>query len=150
LVVAWQQKKIWLTKESQMVIFDMVIPANKGLLFALYFKREIKTELAAAFIHQNPQPMTIDEAHNKFGHGDKTSTGKVTADLGIKITRGKMKVCEACTMAKAKQKNIPKISGDHEPASEGSHRIFLNIATIKQQKKGPNVHKGNWRIMVDE
>jgi hypothetical protein len=144
------KEKIWLTKDSQTVTFDMVIPTNKGLLFALYFKREPKTELAAAFINPKPQRMPIEEAHNKFGHGDEASTRRAAAELGIEITRGMMRVCEACTMAKAKQKNVPKESGDHEPANEKGRRIFLDIATIKQRKQGPNVHKGNWRIMVDE
>jgi hypothetical protein len=53
-------------------------------------------------------------------------------------------------MAKAKQKNIPKESGTHEPATSDGRRIFLDIATIKQRKEGPNVSKPNWCIMVDE
>jgi hypothetical protein len=39
-------KKIWLTKGEHEVIFDIIIPTNKGLLFAFYFWR--KTEISGA------------------------------------------------------------------------------------------------------
>jgi hypothetical protein len=52
--------------------------------------------------------MSVDEVHNKFGHSNGNSTCKIAADLGIELTQGLMKVCKACTMAKAKQKNAPK------------------------------------------
>jgi hypothetical protein len=65
------------------------------------------------------------------------------------ILSGQWKPCEACTIAKAKQKNVPKES-EHAPARAGENRIFLDIATIKKVKGGPTVTKPNWRIMVDE
>jgi hypothetical protein len=74
--------------------------------------------------------MSVDEAHNKFGHSDKNSICKIAAEFGIELTCGLMKVCEACTMAKAKQKNVPKESGTHKPATGAGHQIFLDIATI--------------------
>jgi hypothetical protein len=131
-----------------MVPFDMVIPTNKGLLFALYFKRG--AEIAGAVPYLKPQRMSVDEGHNKFGHNDENSTRKIAAELGIELTQGLMKVCEACTIAKAKQKNVPKESDTHEPATGEGHIMFLDITMIKQRKQGPNISKGNWRIMVDE
>jgi hypothetical protein len=63
------QKKIWLMKDSQTVTFDMVIPTStKGLLFAMYFKRG--TEIAGGATDKYSQRMSVDEAHNKFGHSD--------------------------------------------------------------------------------
>jgi hypothetical protein len=106
----------------------MVIPTNKGLLFAMYFKRG--TELTVANTDLKPQQMSIDKAHCKLGHSDENSTRKAAAELSIDLTRGTMKVCEACTMAKAKQKNVLKQS-DHKTAKSDGRQIFLDIATIK-------------------
>jgi hypothetical protein len=61
---------------------------------------------------------------------------------------GSWKPCEACAAGKAKQKNVPKES-EHKPADKDANRIFLDIATVKKLKNGPNVTKPNWRIMVD-
>ena len=38
LLLNGNKEAIWLTKETQKVTFDMVIPTNKGQLFALYFR----------------------------------------------------------------------------------------------------------------
>jgi hypothetical protein len=58
-------------------------------------------------------------------------------------------VCEACTEAQVKQKNLPR-HPEAPPSTKDEKRIYLDIATIKKTKKGPKVYKGNWRIMVDE
>ena len=55
----------------------------------------------------------------------------------------------ACAAAKAKQKNVPKVS-DHEPATGKARRIFLDISTVRQPKDLKTVTKPNWLIMVDE
>ncbi len=57
--------------------------------------------------------------------------------------------CEVCAAGKAKQKNVLKET-EHEPAEKGTNQIFLDIASVKKPKKGPNVMKPNWCIMVDE
>jgi hypothetical protein len=44
---------------------------------------------------------------------------------------------------------VPKES-EHKLADKDANRIFLDIATVKKLKNGPNVTKPNWRIMVDE
>jgi hypothetical protein len=46
------KNKIWLTKDSQTVTFNMVIATNKGLLFALCFKRQ--SEIAGAAPNLKP------------------------------------------------------------------------------------------------
>jgi hypothetical protein len=142
-------KMIWITKGEHIVTFDIVIPTAKGLLFAMYFRRE--TEIAGAMIESGPQPirMTANEAHEKLGHADEDATRLSAKELGITITRGVMKPCAACGEAKAKQKSVPK-HGTHKKATSKERRVFLDIATVKQPKNGPNVSKTNWRIMVDE
>jgi hypothetical protein len=128
---------IWLTNADQKETFNMKIPTNKGLLFAMYFKRESEITATAT---DKPKRMSIAEAHNKLGHSNEDATCKTAAELGIKITQGVMKPCAAWAAAKAKQKSAPKET-DHEPATGSNRRIFLEIATVKKTKKGPPVTK---------
>jgi hypothetical protein len=65
------------------------------------------------------------------------------------LLTGSCKPCEACAAGKAKQKNVPKES-EHKLANKDANQIFLDIATVKKLKHGPNVTKPNWQIMVDE
>jgi hypothetical protein len=56
------------------------------------------------------QTLTIQQAHDKFGHvgGDKTK--EIAKALNIKITKGKVMLpCAACAAGKAKQKNIKRV-----------------------------------------
>jgi hypothetical protein len=65
-----------------------------------------------------------------------------------------MKVCEACAVAKAKQKNVPKESHETAIASKEASKeepcMFLDISTVKKMKDGPNVTNPNWLIIVDQ
>jgi hypothetical protein len=98
-------KSVWLTKGEDTVIFDILIPTNKGMLLAMYFKRN--TEIAGAMQDDHVTKMTIGQAHNMLGHADEASTRKTAKELNIEIVRGTMQPCEHCAVAKAKQNNVP-------------------------------------------
>jgi hypothetical protein len=80
---------IKLTKEDQEIFFDIVVPTTKGLLFAMYFRRN--SEIAGAMT--DIQRMSIKEAHDKLGHADENTIRKAAKALEIEILRGAMKVC---------------------------------------------------------
>jgi hypothetical protein len=84
-----------------------------------------------------------------LGHINEKPVQKIALALGWELTRGTLGVCEPCTEAKAKQKNLPRHQ-EAPPSTKDENRIYLDIATIKKTKKGPKVYKGNWRIMVNE
>jgi hypothetical protein len=72
----------------------------------------------------------------------------MASHLGWTITRGQLGVCESCANAKARQKNVPKIStGEKVTVING--RWFHDSSTL-------NVHKGEngsskiWDLTVDE
>jgi hypothetical protein len=69
--------------------------------------------------------------------------------LGWELTKGTLGVCEPCTEATSKQKNLLR-HPDTPPSTKDKGRIYLDITNIKKTKNGPKVYKGNWRIMVDE
>jgi hypothetical protein len=70
--------------------------------------------------------------------------------MGIVITRGTLGPCDACTIAKAKQKNAPKVSEHKAATKTDERRIFLDISSVKSNKQGQKPTKPHWRIMVDE
>ncbi len=55
--------------------------------------------------------VSIRRAHECLGHLSEDTTHGRGANLGMNILRGSLPICEPCTMAKAKQRNIPKKSG---------------------------------------
>ncbi len=50
--------------------------------------------------------MSIEQAHAILGHVSKGTTQQTAATLRILITRGTLKTCKLCAIAKAKQKNM--------------------------------------------
>ncbi len=90
----------------------------------------------------------IKKAHELLGHNNENDTRQMASCLGWTITRGPLGVCESCANAKARQKNVPKIStGEKETVING--QWFHDSSTLK-------VHKGEkgsskiWDITVDE
>jgi hypothetical protein len=60
-----------------------------------------------------------------------------------------MGTCLACTIGKAKQKNVKKKSEGIKSKEPGGC-VYLDISTVKDKKGEPKITKKNWRIMVDE
>lgn len=148
--------EIKMTKGQAQIVFDIVIPTAKGAIYAVYFKRNQQSgevaNMAAQDSGQEPYKkphMTIMQAHSRFGHANEEATRKTAKHLGIKISQGKMGVCEGCSVAKAKQKNVTKQNETHVKSQIFGERIFLDISTIRAQESTP-MTKPNWRIMVDE
>ncbi len=68
--------------------------------------------------------------------------------LGYKIACGSFEPCESCTLAKAQQKNVPKI-GTGEKATERNGQWYTNQLQLKSQEGVPG-KKSTWNIIVDE
>jgi hypothetical protein len=48
--------------------------------------------------------MSIEQVHAILGHSSKDATRRVAAALSMLITRGALKTCKSCAIAKARQK----------------------------------------------
>ena len=71
--------------------------------------------------------------------------------MGWQLTRGELGPCDACTEAKAKQKNLhTKMPEEVKKADEPNGRVYLDITTIKKHKEFPAPTNPNWRMLVDE
>ena len=143
-----EREKLVLTKNGNEITFDIAIPTPKGVIFAIYIKRDGEMAGAGADAVANVK-LTIQQAHERLGHCGEDATRKAAKQLGWELTQGVMKPCDACTVGKAKQKNVPKVHLG-EPLKDGEHRVFLDISSVKHVTGQPKTIKPNWRIIVDE
>jgi hypothetical protein len=141
-----KEQAIWIEKGGKRVVFDLIIPTPKGMLFAMYMQRG--SEIAGAGTDVAVK-LNVQQAHERLGHCGEDLTRKTAKLMGWELSPGGLEPCQACAAGKAKQKNVSKAS-PHEPAKASNERIFLDIATVKSPADGPKVTKPHWRIMVDE
>jgi hypothetical protein len=126
---------IWLTKGDKNVVFDIKIYTPKGVVFCmnLHCKVQLTEKVLVA--------MTINDAHDRFGHVEEETTKAMAKGLGITLKPQAMVPCEACATGKARQKNLPT-NTEHEVAKKGKDCIFLDISTIKNMDD-KRVYKSN-------
>ena len=133
-----------LTNGRDEIIFDIKIPSPRGMLYAIYIDRAVEMGQVAT----DKPTLSVSKAHRLLGHPSEDTTRSTAKTLGWTLTKGGMLPCPSCTVAKAKQKNVPKDS-PHVPASKDASQIFLDISTVRAPD-GTRVPKPNWRILVDE
>jgi hypothetical protein len=125
-------KAIKMTKGKRMIIFDIVIHTMHGALFCACFKRN-GTETCGSTV-ENETKMSVHRAHALLGHTNENKTGKTAKYLDWELSRGELKPCEDCALAKAKQKNVPKSREGSHKATKPNEHIYHNIATEKHLK----------------
>jgi hypothetical protein len=75
--------------------------------------------------HSVPKSMDINKLHDTLGHKGEGLLRKTCKHLGIKIT-GEFKACEACGIAKAKQRSLSKTTSNK--ATKPGQRLFFDTA----------------------
>ena len=136
-------------KDGSEINFDIVIPTVRGAIFACRFIRDADT---GAVSTDAGTTMNIEKAHRLLGHGDEESTRQTAKHLNWVITRGTLKPCLACAMAKSKQKNISKTSTS-EKADKPGGRVFLDLSKVTVSKLDGSEFELNrkwWKIIVDQ
>jgi hypothetical protein len=94
--------------------------------------------------------MSIGRAHSIVGHSSKGKTRQTAAALGILITRGALKTCESCAIAKAKQKNVNDESKG-EKAVKYNGRVYCDIVTVKESADDKSLGRRTvWHITAEE
>jgi len=71
------------------------------------------------------RPWSINNAHEQSAHLGKDVTCKIVKWLNLNVQQGPMVTSWACTVAKAKQKNILQFSL-HEKSQVPRERVFLD------------------------
>jgi hypothetical protein len=133
---------IWVEKNNVKLKFDIKVTTASGVVYCMYLQRD--TELANHAVFYN-----LTEAHERLGHSHKDATRATTNAIGLHLRKREMKKCSTCTIAKAKQKNVIKIS-DHVKSNVVGERMFLDLSSVKPPKKRVNIPKPQWRMLVDE
>ena len=75
----------------------------------------------------------INRMHNVFNHASEEVLRKTAESYGWKVT-GKMETCDACKIANARQKDVPKES--HTKSTKPGERIFIDTSSIKEKTMG--------------
>ena len=156
-----------LTKGEIVLTFDILIKTGQGTLYCAYFKRNPvdtaavaagkpkdtaakKPKETAAKSSVKTNSIAIRAAHCKYGHLGEAECRKTAKALGYRVLRGVLKACEACAVANAQQKSVPKLSVSNKSTAPNG-RIFLDLSKIKAPKDlDITVTKSNWRLMVCE
>jgi hypothetical protein len=83
-----------------------------------------------------------------LGHNNENDTRQMASHLDWTITRGPLELSESCAKAKARQKNVPKIStGEKGTVING--QWFQDSSTLKVHKDEKGSSK-IWDLTVDE
>jgi hypothetical protein len=127
---------------NQKIKFDIKVTTATGVVYCMYLQRDEEIVNAAV-------EYSINQAHERLGHSHEDATRATAIVLEIKLKWGIMKPCRACTLAKAKQKNLSKVS-EHKKCNTPGEIMFWDLASFKPPKKGLVIPKPNWRLMVDE
>ncbi len=86
-----------------------MINTPKGALYVGNVRRKWGDKMMGGATNNAPT-YNIKKAHELLGHNNENDTRQMASHLGWTITRGPQRVCESCANAKARQKNVPKIS----------------------------------------
>jgi hypothetical protein len=97
------------------VYFDIIIKTQKGAIYAGYFKR---SEEEAAAVAPSQVHVNVHRLHQMLGHSGEWSTRATGNYLGMDIARGALEPCESCALAKARQKNVPKVSAGEKARTQ--------------------------------
>jgi hypothetical protein len=147
-----ENKSIIVYNGTSKIVFDVVVETgNGGMLLCAVIKPGLRfnqTEIAAIASSQPGTPMLLMKAYQLFGHPNKDLTREMAKTLGIEITRGKFLTCEDCSIAKAKQRNLPSVDDDKTVPTEKGQLLHLNMMSVKVPK-GLTLNKKQLRMIVD-
>ena len=88
--------------------------------------------------------MDVNEAHDIFNHLDPDALRKTCKNLGVKLP-GTFQLCPGCMYAKAKQKNVNKLSKAR--ATAPGERFFIDTSCRYPKSMGGNAY---WLKIVDD
>jgi hypothetical protein len=138
---------IKLQKGGKSLLFNIVINTLKGALYVGKFSRKWGDEVMGGATSKAPT-YNIKKAHEVLGHNNENDTRQMASHLGWTITRGPLGVCESYANAKARQKNVPRISiGEKATVTNGQWFHYSSILKVHKGEKGSSKI---WDLTVNE
>jgi hypothetical protein len=109
-ILGGDENSILLEKGRNKIVFDIKITTSTGAIYCAYMKRKFELTNLSTDGTRKEVTYTVLQAHERLGHSNEDAT-RATADvIGMKLRKGGMGTCLACTIGKAKQKNVRKKS----------------------------------------
>jgi hypothetical protein len=94
--------------------------------------------------------MNIERAHAILGHSNEDTTQKTAAALNMKFTKGSLKMCELCAVAKVRQMDVNSKS-KRSKAEKFNGRMYHDIAIVKESNDDKKLgHKSVWHVIAEE
>jgi hypothetical protein len=164
-VKANKKDGIAVQKGGRVIKFDIRVETPKGVLWCAYIKRnETRSEIAAesSDLKNNNQiaeskkglksavKMNIKRAHAILGHSNEDTTQKMALALNMQITRGSLKMCEPCAVAKARQMTVNSKSKGSK-AKKFNGRVYHDIAIVKESNNDKKLDcKSVWYVIAEK
>jgi hypothetical protein len=87
-------KKIWLGKNGNRIVFDLMVPIPKGVVYCMYLNRHCEIaspttdvdETMAPIVATATKTLNIKQAHGKSAHSNEDDTRKMAKALGISLS----------------------------------------------------------------
>jgi hypothetical protein len=130
-----------INKNDLMIVFDHVIKTELGQILGVDMIPRGET---ACFTLEKVKSVNINKMHPTLGHVNEETVKRTDKYYGINLI-GNMEKCEHCALAKARQKNVAKIS-THKATKVGE-RLYLDISSVDTHTFGGNKY---WLLVVDE
>jgi hypothetical protein len=139
-----KNEKISLTKGSASITFDRIIKSLDGNVSVI---KMVYLDSPTAYVAQNKldsgKSVNVDKFHEIIGNSGLDCLKKTSQVHGLKL-KDDFEVCEDCTVAKARQKNLNK---DWKGGSQVSgERAYLDIIFIRDESYGGFCF---WVLLVD-
>jgi hypothetical protein len=158
-ITADKKDGITVQKGGRIIKYDIRLKTPKGVLWCTYIKWPEPEGKVAAGMSKNQSvkrvkeltsviKMNIERAHVILGHASMDAIWQTA--LGMLITRGTLKTCEPCAIAKAKQQNLNNKS-EGAKADKINGWVYHNIETVKKSNEDKKLGcKTVWCITTKE
>jgi hypothetical protein len=116
--------KLWLEKNGNKVVLDIVVQTPKGVVYCMYFKRIAQdAKVGSAMVEKK---MTMNHPHDVFTHhGTEWEIRLMAEARNIELIPGNLKSCKACTIDKpSKKMSRSTRTCNHQKQEDGSSLIL--------------------------
>ena len=138
---------------NSQIKFDIKISTPNGFLYAMCIKcmqEEVVGVVTTNHESKMEVKMMLMQAQEKLGHINECATKEILKALGWELTNMRVLHCASCAGGTAKQKLLKKVNFVEPGDEKDGYRAYLDLSTIKQNKKYPAPTNLNWQILVVE
>jgi hypothetical protein len=131
-------------KGNTTLFFDIILRTKNGFVSGMkLIPMSGNIATTAAEVNKVKPKINISNLHKCLGHCGEVATRMTGKSYGYDVG-GNYKTCEACSVAKARQKNINKDwKGDSITSGE---RLYVDISSIKGESYGSKF----WALLVND